>query len=86
MLNILVQFVPFDNHRKEKETSEGVLFYFEQRIIISIICAAYSNNNRNNVEELIWSLVSKHFRKTAQFPVPSSFFKGFQTYHHSQNI
>ena len=55
------------------------MFYFEPRNIISISCVVWSRGSRNNIEKIFRRLVSEYFKETAQFPVPSSFCKGFQT-------
>ena len=55
------------------------MFYFELRNIISISCVVWSHGSRNNIEYILWRLTSEYFIKAAQFPAPSSFFKGFQT-------
>ena len=39
----------------------------------------WSHKSRNNIEQILWRLVSEYFIKAAQFLVPSSFFKGFRT-------
>ena len=54
------------------------MFYFELMNIISIPCGVWSHGSRNKIELVFW-IVSKYFKEAAQFPVPFSFFKGFQT-------
>ena len=54
------------------------MLYFEQRNIVNIFCDVCTHRSRNNIEGTL-TLVSENLEKATQFPVPSSFFKGFQT-------
>ena len=47
---ILVQLVPFNNYRREKQMLEKIMFYFELRNIISISCVVWSHGSRDNIE------------------------------------
>ena len=45
--------------------------------IISIPCVVCTHRSGNNTELVRWTFISENLKKVAQFPVPSSFFKGF---------
>ena len=47
---ILVQLVPFNNYRREKQMLEKIMFYFELRNIISISYVVWSHGSRDNIE------------------------------------
>ena len=55
------------------------MFYFELRNIIIVSCVVWSHGSRNNIDKIFWRLVFKYFKEVAHFPVPSPFFKDFQT-------
>ena len=63
----------------KKGFSKKVMFYFELKNIVSIFCVICTQGNKNNVKKVFWSLTFIKFIEVAKFPVPSSFFKGFQT-------
>ena len=52
------------------------MLQFEQRNNISISLVVRYHRSRSDIE---WILVSENLERTTQFPVPSSFFKDFQT-------
>ena len=66
--------------KKGKKNSEKIIFYFQMRNIIVISCVVWSHRSRNNIESTFSRSVSEYFKEGAQFPVPSSFFRSFQTY------
>ena len=55
------------------------MFYFELWNVISISCVISTHVNGNNVKKVFWRKTFIKFIEAAEFPVPTSFFKGFQT-------
>ena len=61
----------------KKRFQKKVLFYFELRNVTNISCVISTHGNENNVKKVFWRMTSIEFSEAAQFPVQSSFFKGF---------
>ena len=61
--NILVQFVPFNYRRREKGSLKEVMLYFEYRNIVSIFCVSCTHRSRNNIEWVVWTLVSENLKQ-----------------------
>ena len=54
IMNIKVQFVLFNDRRKDKKLLKKVMFYFELRNFISIPCVVSTHSNGNNVKKVFW--------------------------------
>ena len=64
-MNIYIQFVPFNNRRREKGISKKVMFYFELRNVISIPCVLSTQKNGNNGKMVFWRMTFINFIEAA---------------------
>ena len=69
----------FHSMTAEKGISKKIMFYFELRNVVSIHCVISTHSNWNNGKKVFWKMTFINFIEGAQFPIPSSFFKSFQT-------
>ena len=63
--NIYVQFVPFNDHRREKGISKKVMFHFELRNVISISCVISTHGKGNNIKKVFWRMTFINFIEAA---------------------
>ena len=68
-----------EDHRREKRIPKKVMFYFKLRNVTGISCVISSHSNGNNVKKVFRRITFINFIEAAQFPIPSYFFKCFQT-------
>ena len=70
---------PIQLPQKKKRILKEIMLYFQKNNNISIYCVVCTHRSGNNIEYVLWTFLSENLKRTTQFPVPSSFFKRFQT-------